>query len=964
MRYKWLVIAVCFPLLLCAQTGTRFWFAVPYLTPQHDNSLADENSKLCFTSYDRPTTITISQPGLTDVNDWHYFAPDTITLAANSTVDVLLSTIGINRAEHKKKVPYGILIESDEDISVYFAQTNANSEIYTLKGENALGTDFIVGMQNTLSTSHEGYASIEILATEDNTIVDITTPIPSANNPTGSPIRMTLNRGEVYTVVAQSAGAADHLSGTVIHASQPVAVNSTDDSVAATGQDLVGDQLVSNRLAGTEYIAVKNTGQVENLYIYALQDNTSFTVNGFTQPVLNTGQTRVLGLTSAVSYIQSDQPLVIFQLTGDGGELGGTQLPKLACTGSSTVVYKARFAAQPKVVVLVKSDYTGYFQVNGSPSALTAADFSVVPGATDWSYCVKPLMSQASTELLNIHNDSTVFHLGVLDWGGGGTCTYGYFSDYNLEHLTAVNNHSFYIEGEALQLRLNDADRYSDIVWTFADGTEVTGAEVDIPAQLAYMGYVSVTAKSKNGCELVQDTRQLALHILTPDERDSLICSGTRETLTRSVDKNGFNLLSLPDDTVTCTASQGQVWKAVTEVEEAQLYELSLELSVANANRRPNLQIAVNGESIGTVSSVALSTNAVVQTFRWTAVHKGRTEITIQTTAGTVNGAVLQIANVSFAPIFPVTETIHVQLTTNPPSVPVLSASADSVAAEETTSISIGNKQDGISYYWYKEGAVIADNVTQIEAGEGEYVVQAVNEDGCEEWSEPLHIYVKEDVVPPEPVYSVEVKLLTEEVTICDGDERFDVAYTVTEGEAHILTVNGDIIPLSGIETEELTYHGGPCDTVWELTFADTIHHVSGKPLRMALHVLYSPLEVFTPKWGNTLAAYNSGYNGYGLNLTNWQWLQNGQEMLGENMSYLYLEDGFKQGVAYQLRATFNDEAGITHTMLTCPYTPVDTQQASEKRIYNIYGTPTTSMSAPGIYIVITDGERQKVIVR
>ncbi len=950
-------------MLLCAQTDTRFWFAVPYLTPQHDNSLAAENSKLCFTSYDKPATITISQPGLTDASDWHYFAPYTVTLAANSTTDVQLAAIGINRAEYKKKVPYGILIESDEDISVYFAQTNANSEIYTLKGENALGTDFIVGMQNTYSTSWSGFASIEILATEDNTIVDITTPVPSANNPTGAPIQVTLNRGEVYTVVAQSAAAADHLSGTIIHANQPIAVNSTDDSVAASGQDLVGDQLVPNRLAGTEYIAVKHTGQAENLYIYALQNNTIFSVNGGVKTTINTRQTFVQPLSSEVNYIESNYPLVVFQLTGVGGELGGTQLPRLGCTGSSTVVYEKRFATQPEVVVLTHSDYTKYFTVNGSPAALTATDFKPVPGANDWSYCIKQL-TPASNGLLKIHNDSTVFHLGVLDWGGGGTCTYGYFSDYNTEHLSATSGKSFYIESEPLQLSLTDADRYSDIVWTFADGSEFNGSPVNIPASLSYMGYVEVSAKSKNGCDIIQDTRRLALHILTPDDRDSVICKGEETTITKSVNKYGFNLLDTKPDTVTCSAPPAQIWKAVTDVEENQQYELALELSVANANRKPNLQIAVNGNIIGTINGISLTTNASTFRYTWTSTNKGRTEITVQTSASSVSGAVLNISKAVMSPVFPANENIHLKLTDTPLSEPILSSPTDSVYQGQTTLISASSIPAGVSCEWYKDGSLFAHDTLKVEGGEGEYTVTIMNADGCTESSKPLHIYTKKEVVPIEPTYPLTVELLTKDITLCDTEQSFDISYSVTEGDANLLIFNGERLALSGTGTEQLAYYGGPCDTVFELVFADTVHNSFSTPLKLTLHVLYSPLEIFTPKWGNTLAAYNSVYNGYGLDLTNWQWLQNGQEMQGENMSYLYLENGFEQGAVYQLRATFSDEAGMTHTMLTCPYTPLVSQQLPAKRMYNIYGTPVNSMSAPGVYIVITDREKQKVIVR
>ena len=900
MRYRWLVIGLLFPLLLSAQTGTRFWFAVPYLTPQHDNSQAPEHSKLCFTTYDRPATIVISQPGVTDPGDWHWFPPYTLTLGANATADVLLSDIGIHRAEHKKKVPYGLLIEADENISVYFAQTNANSEIYTLKGDNALGTDFVAGMQNSLPTSHAGIASIEILATEDNTVVDILTPVPSANDPNSTTIQVTLNRGEVYTVAAKSSSAADHLSGTVIHASQPVAVNSTDDSVAASGQDLAGDQLVPDRLAGTEYIAVKNSGQLENLYIYALQDNTSYSLNGVAQPVLHTRQTRVCALTGTVTYIQADRPLVVYQLTGVGGELGATQLPKMECTGSSTVVYKARFAARPQVAVLVHSDYADYFTVNGSAATLRASDFTPVPGAADWSYCIKELAPQAGTGLLKIHNDSTVFHAGVLDWGGGGTCTYGYFSDYNTEQLSATNGKPYYIEGEALQLQLEEAERYTDIVWTFADGTVVRGATVTIPAELSHAGYVEVSAKSKSGCELVQDSRQIALHVLREESRDSLICEGEEETVTRTVERYGFNLLNTTGVRVTCTAPPQQIWKAVTETEAGLLYEFRAELSVENTNRKPNLQVAVNGETAGTVPAIGLGTTPAVYPFRWTGTRGGRTEITLHTTAGTVSGAVLRMENLSFAPVCPVTETVHV----------------------------------------------------------------TVDEKVCDEPGPGPDPEPEPDPDPePEPEPALEVEVLTTEVTLCDGDERLEVAYRVTEGEAHVMTLRGETVPVDGSGTAETDYHGGPCDTVWQVVFTDTVNHISTGPQKIAVHVYYSPLKVFTQKWGNTLAAYTGAYSGYGLMLRDFQWWQDGAALPGENKSYLYRQEGLTAGAAYVLTAVYTDERGRTRTMRTCPYIPEEGQQPASERIYTVSGMAVEKIPAPGVYLVI-EGENKKLVIQ
>ena len=52
-------------------------------------------------------------------------------------------------------------IEADHLISAYYQITHANGEAYTLKGENALGLDFVIMSQNRYANQadYSGYKS-------------------------------------------------------------------------------------------------------------------------------------------------------------------------------------------------------------------------------------------------------------------------------------------------------------------------------------------------------------------------------------------------------------------------------------------------------------------------------------------------------------------------------------------------------------------------------------------------------------------------------------------------------------------------------------------------------------------------------------------------------------------------------------------------------------------------------------
>ena len=419
-----------------SQIDTVFWFAAPDITAGH----AHTPITICVASFANPATVTISQPANAS------FAPVIINLNAYSfySLDVTSMESIIETTPANTVCNTGIQIVSTEKISAYYQLTNCNSEIYTLKGQNALGTDFIVPMQYLLDNGGfypTPYSSIEIVATEPNTVVTITPSQPLFGGaPANVPITVTLNVGQTYAIKSAGQSGSSHLRNTRISSNKPIAVNSSDDSVYASsggedGTDLIGEQIVPTTLAGNTFIAIWNYNSYESVFVFPTQNNTNVYINGNTTPVatLNIGDEYMYTLTTPATLITSDKPVFVFQLTGVGGEVGGTVLPGLACTGSQEVIYaRPSYSTDMKVTIVTQSININGFTLNGSAANIDASDFITLPYDPVWSYCIKDMSSLIPTSsVMMIANNGGNFHMGILDSYGSGTCSIGYFSDYN-----------------------------------------------------------------------------------------------------------------------------------------------------------------------------------------------------------------------------------------------------------------------------------------------------------------------------------------------------------------------------------------------------------------------------------------------------------------------------------------------------------------------------------------------------
>ncbi|MBP5662835.1 MAG: hypothetical protein J6X16_01005 [Bacteroidales bacterium] len=454
-----------------AQTDTEFWFAPPDLEQTHQQVPI----QFCFTTYSEESTVILEQPANSG------FTPVSFTIPANSfyvyDVSSLVDTMETKPAN--TVVNKGVHIYSTTPISCYYESVGNNSEIYTLKGRNALGTDFLVPMQteyiNYYSTSP---SSIEIVATEDNTVVQITAPVALRGGiPAGSTITITLNRGQSYSIWANGTEGVEHLHNTIIHSNKPIAVNTTDDSIfVPVHADLVGEQIVPISMLGTRYIALRNNSGYERVFVFPVENQTTVSINGVAQQVLNTGQWLNYALSSSsVAYlIESDKPVVVFQLTAIDGEMGGTMLPQIECTGSNKVSHLRPNTSTEIVSLVVATECISDFELNGNPNIISAADFSPIPLDSSWSYCVKNVSSYVPVNtVMTLRNNAGRFQMGIFDGESGNGGSNGYYSDYSSASYVRFEMDSLVCIGGDIVIQYS-APNVSNVVLTTPNGQQLT----------------------------------------------------------------------------------------------------------------------------------------------------------------------------------------------------------------------------------------------------------------------------------------------------------------------------------------------------------------------------------------------------------------------------------------------------------------------------------------------------------
>lgn len=444
-----------------AQIDTTFWFAAPWVTPDH---WWRDPIEFHFSTFNNPvTTIRLYQPAGT--------YDTTFTVTANNLfskdVTHLMFSGELESAPADAVLNTGFKVESDFPITiVYDVITRApqfyNPETYSLKGQNGMGYEFICPFQTrwdnqTLGGDLNGdlvitqpRQQIQVIATEDNTVIYITPKCPVVGHPADITYSVTLPvKGNVYTIQNVTGNTnvyGNNLAGTVVVSDKPVSVVVSDDSVNPAGgggcHDLMGDQIVPTDVIGTDYIINKgflNAGSEESFFVLATENFTTVTIDDgvtTTSVILNQGDTYTYLINTAaqqLSYVTADKNIYLLHMSGYGCELGEAILPPLNCAGSDQVSFSRNNTQSFLLDIVTPAGSEGNFTLNGNPALVPAGSFSPVPGTGGaWMGAQIPYTTvdiPPNTANLLV-NSTDFFSVGVINGGASTGCLYHYLSSF------------------------------------------------------------------------------------------------------------------------------------------------------------------------------------------------------------------------------------------------------------------------------------------------------------------------------------------------------------------------------------------------------------------------------------------------------------------------------------------------------------------------------------------------------
>lgn len=494
-----------------SQIDTVFWFAAPWVTPDHtwrdaiklhlagpagSTIRIRQPSAIAPNKYD--TTFTMPIAGSYDYTFWRDAAAGPTNFGYDSLESRPANTV----------LPYGLKITSSRKITaVYDIVTRApnfnNPETFSLKGQNGLGTEFVCPFQNTWNNQNitgdlngdgintKPKQEINIVATLPGTVVWITPRCNVVGHVANVTYSIAMNTGDVYTIEnvtinTNTATPGQNLGGTIVVSNNPIAVTVADDSVRTPGgtcYDLIGDQIVPVDVVGDSYIANKGfmfPASVESIFVVATDNFTQITINDGVASTytLNKGDTKQYPIVNPLTYVQATKPVYLWQTTGYGCESGAAILPPLECAGSDTVVF-SRNNTQPFLLnVLCKNGSQGSFAIDGNTTLLTAGMFTPVPGtAGAWLGAQTPTTMPLSVAAHTITNSTDVFALGVINGNQFTGGLFHYMSTFRRKVAIDAGNNFSVCAGAANTVALTGTISGGAItgIWTTPPGSFPSG---------------------------------------------------------------------------------------------------------------------------------------------------------------------------------------------------------------------------------------------------------------------------------------------------------------------------------------------------------------------------------------------------------------------------------------------------------------------------------------------------------
>ena len=443
-----------------AQTDTVFWFALPP-TP--------DPGRFVFHTYDQSADITISQPSNP------YMPVTSFTMVAH---DRTIYTVSSTEYANSVTDPYntvlnrGYRITSTAPITCYYQITTAQRETFTLKGRNALGTDFQVLTPLPYRPSAEGQ-SITMIATEDSTHVLIVAPrwVNSGNIAMldsiglGDTVTVTLNRGQSYAL--KSPPEAYGFMKAKIHASQPIAISFSDNAMrsrtSANRSNPAGEQLIPLTHWGTEYVRINGFTSSDLFRATDYIDSGAYRI--WPGGGANSGgmdwNVGWANFHDSAHYFRSERPLGMTHQQAPNDLMAATVVPHLVGSGSHQISYLHADSTSLVIHMVIPTRAVGDVLFNGNPSILTADCFRPVPQKPEFSWCNKDVSSYVPGDsVMTVSCNLVKFLLAVIETDSLHGTAYTYLTDYAPAGYVLFDMDTAYCEYDSITFiyRINQAD--------------------------------------------------------------------------------------------------------------------------------------------------------------------------------------------------------------------------------------------------------------------------------------------------------------------------------------------------------------------------------------------------------------------------------------------------------------------------------------------------------------------------
>ncbi len=487
--------------------GKEFWVGYG----ASEKMYSDNSQDLRFTFYNSnsaPATVTLSMP------NHPTFTPVVYTVPANSAITTNSGDFPENGADDARLpnegvYTTGIKIASDTPVVVYcHAITNAVYAASVLFPTPTLGKEYTSLNFNQRSNNSNGKSYLFVVATEDNTTIEVTLPagVETDTHAAGSTFTQLLNKGEILNLFGKSTGrpnlyTGNDLSGTIVKSisttggCKPFAMYSgsskitidCDNGSSGSGDNLF-QQMFPKQAWGNKVVAIPTLPLVRNFYRILVGDPaTVVTRNGVALTgLVNNKYYEYFNNLGTVDVLEGDKPILVAQYMTTNGECnnsGNVGDPEMIYLSSvQQTIDTVSFVSSPLgasggrahyLNIAIPASGVATFKLDG---VLQSAAFAPVPG--------DPTMSYAQIQVAEgFHDINSTSGFNATAYGVANDESYGYNAGTNVKNLlTGFSLQNQFGSGTAsnacrdnqFYVRVTLPYRPISITWDFANNPNLT----------------------------------------------------------------------------------------------------------------------------------------------------------------------------------------------------------------------------------------------------------------------------------------------------------------------------------------------------------------------------------------------------------------------------------------------------------------------------------------------------------